>query len=283
MVIKRKRVNASSNLVEVEADAADTVDTNGLTTVISAVGAKSAKFSGGADMTPNSGKRVGTLKTIIKTGNQNERTGLTIESSTVSNDTNAIDGNTGTFTGTLNGLDTDDQRLVVVDFGTTATAEILVTVKFTNSGSSNNNTGCKVYYGTGSNPTTEVYTVTNLDTDPSQTHNLSGQTKTFRYVAVALNNMQPTSDVTCAVGEVHEQGLSSGTTTVKIRASNTKDTADGTVLVGDTVRSPNTSLTLDTDLFLVESGQFYTLEIVSFDESEIDVNLETITSIKEVT
>jgi len=67
-----------------------------------------------------------------------------------------------------------------------------------------------------------------------------------------------------------------------VRSSITQDGTDGTVIIPDQVMNTNEQLVFNTELLLTGTGEFITLEIVSFTGLPITVFLSEITSVKEV-
>jgi len=281
MVIKRKRVDGSSALVEVEADPTDTVDTNGFSDIISTVSAITAKFSDTSTMTPNSGLRVGTLKTVIRTGEQVPRTPV-IDSAAVTNPGNFIDGSNLTVTGEIFGIDGTNVDILTVDMGVIATADFQIEWVGRNTVGSDRNAGVIILGGNTAGTTTTIVGSQGvvLNTTNPQNFSFNALTTPFRFYRFTTTTGTGTQ-VAISLRLLTESNITSGNVSINLRASDTIDTANGTILTSPVVNT-QTVFTFDTDLLLVESGQFYTLQIVSFSEGPFDVNLEGITSIKEV-
>lgn len=269
MVIKRKNIRPSG-LLEVEADNTDTVDVGGFSDPIQTVGAKTAKFSGGATMQANSGLRIGMTQLKINTGDVVfiPRTRI-VNSGDASNTGNIIDDNPAT-SGAF-----DENEFVVIDFTTIATAELHVTLRLQNA---LDLLSLRVEISDDNISYTTIATLVNPSTT---TTDINLGINTWRYVRLTAIN----GDGLIFVFELFELiDPSTSDVTVKVRSSVTLDTADGTILITDQVMNENESLTFDTDLLLTENptGDFVTLEIVSQTGNIIPVTLSEITSIKEV-
>jgi len=70
--------------------------------------------------------------------------------------------------------------------------------------------------------------------------------------------------------------------TVKVRSSVGLDVANGSVIIPDQIMGESEQLVFDTDLLVVDKGQYLTVEIVSVVDLEIPVTLSEITSVAEV-
>ncbi len=271
MTIKRKRVNSVNALVEVEADPTDIVDVDGFSDLLSVVGAKSAKFSDTSNMTPNAGLKVGILKTVVKIDTSAVQNRSVIQS-LVSSPENAIDSDLGTKTGITT---TNIAAIMTVDFGIISTTTISAKVRREGSG--------------GTNVVLNLYKSTdniNYDLVASNSGNtaadiiLNGGTETYRYARLNMGGNQEVDDV--SIYEIYSS-VSDKTVSLNIRASDTIDSNNGVILNSAVIDlDTETELTLDTELYLVDSGKFYTLEIVSFSGIAIPLSLENITSVKEV-
>jgi len=260
----------SVNLIDVGgvefavAEVTDTVNVNGFTDTLSLVGATSAKFSGGADMIPNVGLRIGIKQTIIES-NLNDLRGRSVIQNTVSSPGNAIDNNLNTETGSTN--DATPEVGITIDFGSSATALISAKIRV-------NGPLLTVLLQISTDNIIWVTVATSLNTAGIQT--LLGGSQTYRYARI---NVTVNPDGGVLIFEIYEASFT-GNTTVNIRESNNIDIPDGVIL--DTrVITIGTTITLDSELFLINSGKFYTLEIVSFSAEALPVKLTGITSIKE--
>lgn len=267
MVIKRKNIRPSG-LLEVEADNTDSVDTNGFSDVLSIVGAKTAKFSGGSTMQANIGLRIGTTQIKIVGGSPAARNRSVNSSSNITNAANSIDGDSGT---SANPTNLNATAVIDVDFGVIATA--VPNLEFFRSVTSG---------------TMTFNLFTSLD-DISYTLNatvvlsgtgsgtLTGTSTSFRYIRIEY--LPPSNPFIVDIEEIFETLLLS-TADINIRSSTTIDTANGTILRNIPALPSNATTVIDDDLLLVINGGFLTLEIVSFVEP-FDINLSEITTIKE--
>ena len=80
--------------------------------------------------------------------------------------------------------------------------------------------------------------------------------------------------------EIYEKPSNPGGT-ARLRSSTSQDTANGSAISGDISLQPETTTTLPNVLYLTGKGEYVTLEVVSFSGFAFDVELESITSIKE--
>jgi len=268
MTIKRQRVNAGA-LVEVEADNTDTVDTNGFSDPIQVVGAKTAKFSGGATMQANSGLRIGLTQVKINGGAEIVRT-RNIESNVGwTNPNDAIDNNINT-----RAIGQAVGNVLIIDFESIDTQNLNTVLGNTFVGGSDE---CVIRVEI-SNDNISYSLIGNFvqfqNTKTTRDHG----SQTWRYVRLTF--VSQTGSSTPGIFRVFENAPSSSVT-VRIRSSTTIDTADGTVIVTDTVINPSSVTTLDTDLLLTGNNEFVTLEIVSTSGIPITITLSEITSIKE--
>jgi len=271
MVIKRQRVTATSALLEVEADSTDTVDAFGTSDIINTVTAKTAKFSDTSVMQANAALRLGVLQLQINTGTKalnSSRTRDVIRNNVSLNDVpNAIDSDLDTKA-TSSFADIFPFEIIVIDFGTSATTSILAKVEHRGS-----NPGTTLEVSEDDIDWDVVSTITSTGI---QTHN--GGVQTYQFAR--LRQIEPLSSGFADVFEIFDQDPATGEVTVNIRSSATQDGTDGTILTTEAIL-PESSLLLDTELFLTGNGEFFTLEITAFAEGEFDVSLSDITSIRE--
>lgn len=279
MTIKRKNIRPSG-LLEVEADNTDTVDTNGFSDAISVVSAETAKFSGGATMQANLGLRLGLTQVKINVGStlQSSRSIVPGSDTNTINSANIVDVSINTFAVTPEGNNT---QIVDVDFGSIIT---------------NKSLAVRYGLGTASGPSSVTYETFVSDDDiiytslGTQLINIgSGSTgilftfpnTTWRFVRVFGLSFTG-NPVEFRTHDVRQSDASPSSVTVRVRSSVTINTADGDVLIPDEVINENTIFTFDSDLLLTGNGEFLTLELVSFSNLPMNVNLAETTSIKEV-
>lgn len=246
MVISAKLVDVGG-LKYAVSEENDTINVNGDTDIINAVGAETAKFSGGGTMQANPGLRIGIVQLRLKTAAVVARSGVVIS-----------------------GAYSTNNSTVVVDFGNIGTADIRANVRHATNASSASTLAVSdddISY-------TNVSSVV-TGTDTSFTH--LGGVQTFRYARMTPGGFNPAL-LTFLIFEI---ALVS-TATYNIRSSTTIDTANGSILESGTIDSTGPDQTFNTDLILTGDGEFLTLEIVSFSASAFDVNLLNITSLKEV-
>lgn len=231
-------------------DPTDTDNVGGFSDILNVIGAKTAKFSGGAIMKANAGLRIGLTQLKVVNVGGVARIGVVIR---------------GVFVSTVS-----TGELVAVDFGNISLANIRATYQ--------NNSQI-----TGSTMELQVSTddsiwVTVASSSSSALNiSLNGGNQTYRFARLfAVTNAGVLSPQT-----IFEIAITSDVT-INIRSSTTQDTSDGTILLSSVVVSDSTTVTFNTQLLLTGLGQFVTLEIVSFSGSNVDVNLSGITSIKEV-
>jgi len=261
----------SSKLVDINglefavSEETDTIDVGGFSDIISAVGAETAKFSGGGTMQANTGLRIGTTQLKIESGDgEPVRSRSIIQNTGWGSPTNMIDDNFTTNSSTsING------QLVVIDFTSGNTATLKVT-----HGANTGNSTIKVEISDDDISYTDLGNF-NTTSTTGETVDLGVQTWRF----VRITRVFATSGT--LVFQVFEV-VTAATVTARVRSSATLDTADGTVLITDKVLSANSTFTFDTDLLLTGNAEFITLEFVSFVNFAIPINLSEITSIKEV-
>lgn len=298
MTIFSKGVDGGG-IVDAYADETDTVDINGFSDSIQVVGAKTAKFSNNAIMQANSGLRIGLRKLKINTGNATPgiRTEVAADFVIFPANGNTVDDNESTFSGS--GVVAGE---AVIDYGSIDTRDIkLVTRMFYTQAEFGSNGEMTMVYQISDDgvnffdPVTSSPTFQTLAVFPGGdmmgggtidsgivTYN-DPNLQSFQFVKITLTSTGTASARNWQIYQVTEQTVTN-TVTVKVRSSVTQDTADGTILITDQVMNQNETLTFDTDLLLTgnPTGDFVTVEIVSFTGFDIPVTLSEITSIKEV-
>ena len=270
MTIKRKNIRPGGFL-EVEADTTDTIDINGFSDPIQTIGAKTAKFSGGATMQANPGLRIGMTQLKINTGTAIfiPRSKSIEEELNAVNPLNMIDNNDLTF-GELDSID----DFVTVDFGSVTTATLQLILKKSDANS--------MTLRTDISDDNINFTTADTRVAPLSKTSINLGVRTWRYVKIIVINQDAS---TLEIFRIFETVDSASVgATVKVHSSITVDTADGTILIPDQVMNENESLTFDTDLLLTgnPTGDFVTVEIVSLLSTDVPVTLSEITSIKEV-
>lgn len=248
MTIKRKNIRPSG-LLEVEADPTDLVDLNGFSDIINTVGAaKTAQFSDTSVMQANSGLKIGLTQVKIINEGGVVRIGVVIR---------------GSFVATV-----ATGEVVVVDFGNIGTADLSGTIQY-NSGNSNTN----LEFSTDD----ITYFLADNITGSNLNNTYTPTTQTYRYARIfVITNPGVVTPQT-----IFEIATTSDVT-INIRSSATLNTADGSILLASEVIPDNVTVTFNADLLLTGLGQFVTLEILSFNNQDVDVSLSEITSIKEV-
>lgn len=269
MVISSKLVDLNGLEFAVSEDT-DTIDAGGFSDPIQVVGAETAKFSGGATMQANTGLRIGLTQVKVNAGAEILRD-RNIESNigwSAPND--AIDGNTNTAaTSQTTG------NVLVIDFESIDTREL--STELGNSRSTTSTANISVEISDDNISYTTIGTFAQVESSKTLRNHGS---QTWRYVRITF--VSEINNPIAGIHRVFETNAVASTTTIRIRSSATIDTADGTVIVPDTVINPSTVTTFDTDLLLTGNAQFVTLEIVSVPGFPIPINLQEITSIKEV-
>lgn len=271
MTIKRKNIRPSG-LLEVEADNTDTVDLNGFSDAIQAVGAKTAKFSGGATMQANPGLRIGMTQLKINTDaiiftprvrSLQQNLGYTDPDNTFDN-VFTSSGNAGTV-----------NEFIIIDFGSIAISELHIQANRSALAADSASFSIEI-----SDDDISYSFVSNIALTTTSTDYDFG-TRTWRYVKVTLTAQ---NNAFARLFEVFELASSPNEVTVRVRSSTSIDSANGTIIISDQVMNENETLTFVTDLLLTgnPTGDFVTLEIVSFSGLPIPVTLSEITSIKEV-
>ena len=255
MTIKRKRTN-SSGLVEVECDSTDTVDTNGTSDGLSAVGGKTAKFSDNTTMKANSGLKLGILQVLIAAA------AIVVRSFSL------VSGVSSSQTAGSFGI---------WDTGSIATSNIHISATNFYGGSSISVVTGRVAISDDNVTYTEIGTFTRgkLVTATSTFNN-----QTFRYVKITNGGSLNFPWLRINSGT---ETVASSQASVRLRSSTTQDGANGTVLKDSLTISPSTNTTLNTELFLTGAGEYFTLEIVSFTGVGFSISLNSITSIREET
>lgn len=300
MTIKRKNIRPGG-LFEVEADNTDTVNTNGFSDSIQTVGAKTAKFSGGATMQANSGLRIGMTQLKIVTigatpGLRVEvpadfvdfpSTGATVDNSNVTFTSSLDAGASGEAVVDYGFIDTRDIQLVSriiytqVEFGTLGALTFVYQISDDNITYTDPVTSSSTFQTLATAVGGDMMGGTIIDTGIVTYNDPNSQS--FRYVKITVTRTGTADTIrTWSIYQFTEQSIGGGTVTVRVRSSDTIDTADGTVLITDQVMNENETLTFDTDLLLTGNGKFVTLEIVSLTSFDIPTTLSEITSIKEV-
>jgi len=282
-----------SGFVEVETEDADTIDTNGFSDPISVVSSKTAKFSGGGIMQANGGKKISLLQLSIDTGAATIRTRSVIANanppglSIIGNSANAIDGNLSTQTDNIDYNNPvppvakgSEQPWITIDFTSIAVSDI--TAKIFSSIFSGASVEYKLQISTvgGDSPAnwTTVDTLLLFAGSPNDQF-LSASNQTYRFARVTANVSIAGNGALVGAFEIFELGP--GTVTTNIRSSITQDANDGTIILANQILAQSSSIVFDSDVLLIGSGQFVTLEIVSFSDAEMPVSLSSITSVKE--
>jgi len=271
MVISSKLVDINGLEFAVSEDT-DTVDVGGFSDSIQAVGAETAKFSGGSTRQANGGLRIGMTQLKINTGAIALRTRSIVGAeTTIGNPQNAIGAGFTDF------LPSETfEVFLTVDFGIITTADI--------SASWNTGFGSALRLHLETSTDGIIYTeAAQQIANASSSDTITAASVTYRFARLRSSDASGSPSPTIRIDEVFESNLT-GTVTVKVRSSTTLDTANGTVIITDQVMNELSQLTFDTDLLLTgnPTGDFVTVEIVSLSGPEIPVTLSDITSIKEV-
>ncbi len=289
MTISSKLVNVSGLSFAVSQET-DTIDVGGFSDPIQTVGAKTAKFSGGATMQANSGLRIGmTQLKIITIGatpgvrledvfSSYPKTGATVDNS------NATSSATASSAGSA-----------VVDYGSINTRSLQLVTMMNATGAEFGSGDMTMFYEisddniTFSAPTQFLFLNIPAGGDmmggiPHSTGQVTfnAGALSFRYVRITQSTSGSGSAKTWTIFQFTEQQTVTPTVTVRVRSSNTIDTADGDIIINDQVMDENETLTFIIDLLLTGPTQFVTLQIVSLTGFDIPVTLSEITSIKEV-
>lgn len=294
MTIKRKNIR-SNGLLEVEADNTDTVDTNGFSDPISIVSAITAKYSDTSIIQAPPGLRVGTTQIKIVAGAEGLPAQILI-SSDWTGGANIVDGDLNTQSGTLVQVTLPTVMEVIVDFGSIASRNIGAKFNIAQPGNLSvtlfTQMISRIFVSDtltfGAETSTQSNTVQGTNTGPqNKDFNHNTGPISFRYVKFTLeqgttNNPNGQRAGNCFVYEVNIGLVASSDAVVNIRASDTINTADGIVLNGPLNISPGSTTILDSDLILVESQKFLTLDIATVGGNSFDINLSEITSITEV-
>lgn len=293
MTIKRQRVNAGS-FVEVEADSTDSVDTNGFSSLITS-GAITAQYSDTSTIQAPLGLRVGMTQIKIVAGAEFIPP-ITLISSDWSGGANIVDGDLNTVSGTLSSVVLPTVMEVIVDFGSIASREL--SAKFNIAQLSNLSTSLftrmvsrffisdtLVFGAELANQTNNVPGTNTGAQNADFFHNPAGP-NSFRYVKFTLE--QGATNVPsgqrpgrCSVYSVNLPLNATTDATVDIRASDTINAADGVVLSANIDISPNSTVTLDTELLLLESQKYLTLQYTTPGANVFNLNLSEITSVTE--
>lgn len=292
----------SSKLVDIGglafavSDDTDTIDVLGFSDQITS-GAVTAKFSGGATMQAPSGFRIGTTQIKIIAGTETlSPLALGSAGSDWADGANIVDGDLFTESGSLSSI-LPTVMEVVVDYGSIASRSIgakfnilqpgnLATSLFTRMTSRIFISDTEVF---GAELDNQVNTVPGTNTGAQNAdffHNVVGP-NSFRFVKFTLE--QETTNVpsgqragSCFVYSVNLALQPTSAATINIRASDTQNTADGTILDGGLSIIPNSTTTLSTELLLVPSLKFLTLDYAVLAANTFVINLSQITSITEV-
>ncbi len=297
MTISSKLVDVSGLSFAVSQDT-DTIDVGGFSDSIQSVGAESAQFSDTATMEANSGLRIGMTQLKIVTigatpGVRTEESGDFVGWSATGA---TVDNNNVTFTNT-----TSTSAVAVIDYGSVATRDIQMITRMTYVQPEFGTSGVQTFvYQISNDNITYGDPVTSSPTFQSQSVVAGGDmmgggtidtgivtyndanSQSFRYVKLTDTISGTASSPTWYIYQVTEQQTVTPEVTVRVRSSDTIDTADGTVLITNQTMGENETLTFDTELLLTGSGGFVTLEIVSLAGFDIPTTLSDITSIKEV-
>jgi len=282
----------------VVSDSTDTDDVNGFSDAIQAVGAETAKFSGGATMQANSGLIIGLSQLKINTSDAlpGVRTEVGADFVTFPANGNTVDNNETTFSssGSSGGE-------AVIDYGSVATRDIKLVTRMQYIQPEFGSSGAMTFVYqisddniSYSNPVTSSPTFQSLAVTPGGdmmgggtinsgivTYN-DANSQSFRYIKLTLTLSGTASAPTWFIYQATEQDIGVNQVTVRIRSSATLDTADGSVLINNQVMDENETLTFNTQLLLTGPSEFVTLEIVSLTSFNIPTTLSEITSVKEV-
>ncbi len=233
----------------VVSDPTDTDDVNGFSDKLSVIGAKSCKYSGGTIMQSNSGKKIGV--------SQIKLTGIGFVRSH-----SVLSGSFGSKTVTGIG--------VTVDFGTIGIGIIKANVRH----ASSSQTRSALEISTDNVVWTEV---SNINTNSDSTFDHNGGTQTFRYARINVISV-PQSVI---LNTIFEESVAT-TALIRLRSSVSQDTANGTILKDNITVTSGFTLTLSSELLLVESLQYLTFEIISFANGIIEIDAIGITTVTEV-
>lgn len=293
MTIKRQRVNAGS-FVEVEADSTDTVDTNGFSSIIT-TGSITAQYSDTSTIQAPLGLRVGMTQIKIVAGTE-FIPAITLISSDWSGGDAIVDGDLNTVSGPLSSIVLPAIMEVIVDFGVIASREIsskfniaqlsnLATSLFTRMVSRIFISDTLVFGAELGNQSNNVQG-TNTGPQNADFFFSPAGPNSFRYAKFTLE--QGDTNVPsgqrpgrCSVYSVNLPLNASTDATVDIRASDTINTADGAVLSANIVISPSSTVILDTELLLLESQKYLTLQYTTPGANTFNLNLLEITSVTE--
>lgn len=280
MTISSKLVDINGLEFAVSKDT-DTIDVGGFSDVLSVVGAKTAKFSGGSTMQSNVGLRIGTTQLKINGVPHAFISGTVIDSdpltpSPITNPANVEDADDSTFTGP------DDQNLVgdnciTIDFGVVQNSKFRIKSRV----GTTIDCSYKVQRSTD-NIDWDDTGITLVNTIGEIVDVTSGSVFNFRYLRVVVESVQFASTFGYEFFVLGLIESDTFTANINIRSSTTIDTANGTILKNIPAFIPGITTIFDTDLLLVINGGFLTLEIVSFSILPFSITLSEITSIKEV-
>lgn len=252
-----------AGLEYVVSDPTDTDDVGGFSDAI-ITGAETCKYSDSSIIQAGSGKKIGVSQIKFATA-LNPRTRSTIPTTSITDPANVIDDDLLTF-----GSTSGTGIVVTVDFGIIDTAVIKCKVRHLGSAISRS----ALEISTNNSVWTEV---SNIQTAADTTFTHDGGTQTYRYARL---NVITNGFGTMQCHEIFEEP--SGTTAlIRIRSSASQDTANGTIIKDNVTITNNVVTTLDTELFLVESSQYLTFEIISFANGIFQINATEITTVTE--
>lgn len=287
-----------SGFLEVEASSTDSLDTGGFSSAIT-TGAITAQYSGtGTIQAPSGGLRVGTTQIKLVAGvGFLPQLALGAAGSDWSSGANIVDGDLNTFSGTLNSVVLPTVMEVVVDYGSIASRSIgakfnvsqlanLATNLFTRMTSRIFVSDTETFGAELSNQVNNVQGTNTGAQNADFFHNVSGPTS-FRFVKFTME--QETTNVPtgqriggCFVYSVNEEIFTPTDAIVNIRASDTQNTADGTIIEASINVSEGSTVTVDPQLLFVESQKYLTLDYATPGANTFNINLSVITSITEV-
>lgn len=298
MTISSKLVDIGGLAFAVSEDT-DTIDVGGFSDAIQTVGAQTAKFSDTSTMQANSGLRIGMTQLKINTSDAAPavRTEVGADFITFPATGATVDNDPVT----TNSLSTNSGGEAVIDYGSIANRDIqLVTfMQYTQPEFGSSGAMTFVYQISDdnitytdpvtSNPTFQSLSIVaggdmmggGIINTGIITYN-DANTQNFRYIKFTLTTSGTASAQQWRIYQATIQSVVTPQVTVRVRSSNTIDTADGDILISDQLMNANEILSFTTDLLLTGEAQFVTLEIVSLTDFDIPTTLSEITSIKEV-
>jgi len=295
----------SSKLVDIAgfsfavSEETDSIDVTGFSDPIQTVEAKTAKFSGGGNMQANSGLRIGMTQLKINTSDAAPAVRVEVGADFI---TFPVTGATvDNDVATTNSTSASSGGEAVIDYGSIANRDIqLVTyMQYTQPEFGSSGAMTFVYQISDDNitytdPVTSSPTFQSLSivaggdmmgggviSTGIVTYN-DANTQNFRYIKITLTTSGTASAQQWRIYQATTQSLVTPQVTVRVRSSNTIDTADGDIIIADQLMNENETLIFTTELLLTGEAQFVTLEIVSLTDFDIPTTLSEITSIKEV-